>query len=71
MEDFKRPDHNDFKDFYELTKDKFSGVRHNSISNEIEIWVLGEIKGRCHVDNTDEYLRLYNEIFNLKRSEFL
>lgn len=69
IDDYKRPDHNDFKDFYELRKEKFSGIRHNSISQEIEIWLDGEIKGRCAENNVDEYQRLYNEIFGLRDSE--
>ena len=28
----------------ELKKIEFSGVRHNSISNEVEIWAVGEIR---------------------------
>ena len=40
----KRPDHFDFMDFYELRRAKFSGIRSNSVSGEVEIWIEGEIK---------------------------
>lgn len=42
--EFKRPDHFDFMDFYELRQAKFSGIRSNSMSGEVEIWIEGEIK---------------------------
>lgn len=43
-EEFKRPDHEDFMTAAELSKARFSGVRHNSISQDMECWVEGEIK---------------------------
>lgn len=46
MEDFKRPDHPDFMDSSELKKAKWSGLRHNSLTDEAEIWVLGEVVER-------------------------
>jgi len=42
--DSKRPDHPDFMDYFELKKEGWSGIRHNQISNDIEIWIDGEIK---------------------------
>jgi len=42
-EDFKRPNHADFMDSIELKKIEFSGIRHNSIGNCMEIWILGEV----------------------------
>lgn len=47
MEDFKRPDHNDFSTASELAKKRFNGIRHNSISNDIEMWVMGEVVFSC------------------------
>jgi hypothetical protein len=41
MENFKRPDHPDFMDSSELAGIEFSGLRHNSISDYMEFWVLG------------------------------
>lgn len=41
--DSKRPDHPDFMDANELKKLGFSGLRHNQLSNQMEIWVCGNI----------------------------
>lgn len=46
MEDFKRPNHTDFMDVSELAKVKFSGLRHNSVTDEAEIWIDGECRKR-------------------------
>jgi len=69
MEDFNRPDHSDFKDRMELQKEKWSGVRANSISGDIEFWVLGEIKRACK--SQEEILRAYQDIFGLYKTETL
>lgn len=41
MEDFKRPGHNDFATTSELIKREYTGYRHNSLTDNIEIWKLG------------------------------
>lgn len=41
MEDYKRPDHLDFMTVGELRAVKFTGFRHNSITNDCEIWLCG------------------------------
>jgi hypothetical protein len=43
IEDFKRPNHTDFMDSSELAKAKFNGQRHNSITNDWELWIDGEV----------------------------
>lgn len=43
-EEFKRPSHYDFMVASELKAEQFSGIRHNSITNDVEIWILGEIR---------------------------
>lgn len=43
MEDFKRPDHNDFRTSEELRKLEWSGIRGNSITTDVECWIKGEI----------------------------
>lgn len=43
-DDFKRPSHPDFMDSTELRKMRFSGIRHNSITDDCEIWVFGYIE---------------------------
>ena len=40
-EEFRRPTHFDFMDALELKKAGFSGVRFNSISEDMEIWFNG------------------------------
>ena len=43
-EGFDRPNHADFMDASELRAMKFSGMRHNSISEDIEIWTEGDLR---------------------------
>ena len=43
-EKFKRPNHPDFMDSYELQKMKFSGVRQNQIALQWEFWILGKVE---------------------------
>jgi len=43
MEDFKRPNHLDFMTASELKAAKFSGLRHNSLTDDAEIWILGDL----------------------------
>lgn len=42
--DFKRPNHSDFKTSSELAKEEFTGLRHNSITDEMELWIYGNIE---------------------------
>lgn len=44
MEDFKRPNHYDFMTTSELKKTTFSGLRHNSLADNAEIWILGRLE---------------------------
>lgn len=67
MEDFIRPEHPDFKDFYELQKARWSGIRKNEISQEVEFWVLGEIKARCKTQQ--EILTAYQNTFGLYKDQ--
>ena len=43
-EDYRRPNHADFQTSSELAKAKFSGSRHNSITDDIEFWILGNLE---------------------------
>lgn len=63
--DFKRPNHNDFRDALELKKERFSGVRRNSISHEWEIWLEGEVKARGNEKDINAFAAAYEEIFAL------
>ncbi len=69
LEEFKRPNHNDFLTTQELKASEFSGIRINSITQTREIWVLGEIKAsmpeheiRYFPEKFDE---LYANVFGL------
>ena len=70
MEDFKRPDHPDFQTTAELKKLRFCGIRHNALTDEAEIWVLGNIEAK--VSKAESLLnplainRAYEEVFALK-----
>lgn len=44
MEDFRRPNHADFKTTSELAKEEFTGYRKNSVTGRLEIWMLGNIE---------------------------
>ena len=68
--DSKRPDHPDFMTSFELQKTKFSGLRHNSISHELEIWVDGEIRKRLtqaelQYDSDLAIANAFKEVFRL------
>ena len=41
-EGFDRPDHPDYKTASELQEMNFCGIRHNSINEDVEIWIEGE-----------------------------
>lgn len=58
--DFKRPTHPDFLDSSELKKIEFTGIRHNSLINAMEIWTLGDLRGSI----PDHEVLLYPEKFN-------
>lgn len=69
-ESYKRPDHPDFMTSDELKKRGFSGLRSNSISNNIEIWIDGEVRktltyGELAV-NPMAMSQAYEEIFGLR-----
>lgn len=65
-EGYERPDHDDFATSSELRQRKFSGVRHNSISDMAEIWLDGELKGACPASNKEAFETLYADIFLLR-----
>ena len=49
-EEFKRPDHKDFMTSTELKETKFSGIRSNSINQDMEMWVAGKLVFRVTVE---------------------
>lgn len=64
-EQYKRPDHNDFRSSEELKKLQFTGVRRNSITEEWEIWLLGDRKAYGSVSDVDAFAAAYREVFAL------
>lgn len=40
----KRPDHEDFCTTLELKRKEFSGIRTNTLTSRIELWVLGTVE---------------------------
>lgn len=67
--DFKRPDHPDFMDSSELRKLEFSGVRANKLTQQMELWVLGEVvKTLSMIEanlHPEKWEALYAEVFCL------
>lgn len=43
-EHYQRSAHNDFATSAELKERKFTGWRHNSVAEVMELWVLGEVR---------------------------
>jgi hypothetical protein len=66
MEDFKRPNHPDFMLSSELKAIEFSGIRHNSLTYEMELWLRGEVKMRIAVSeyNTEHGQQLWNKTYS-------
>lgn len=75
MEDLKRPNHNDFRDSSELAKEEFSGIRHNSISQYVEFWMIGEKKFEMPVHefatNPEKWRQKMADCLGLHNVEFL
>ena len=69
MEDFKRPDHNDFATSSELKERRFTGIRMNSITHEQELWVEGHIQLTMNAELEKKNPKLwhdkYAELFQL------
>ncbi len=69
MEDFKRPNHPDFMSTSELAQAMFTGIRHNSLTDDAEIWLLGNIEARVTKAQTQINPRAisqaYEEVFGL------
>lgn len=43
MEDFKRPNHNDFLTSSELKAKRYNGIRFNSVTSDLECWIDGNV----------------------------
>lgn len=68
-EEYKRSSHSDFATGKELSEANFSGVRHNSLANQLEIWVLGNLAGAMAYElaqsRPDLWESLYRDVFGL------
>lgn len=62
---FKRPNHADFKDSAELRKEEFTGIRINNLSQEWEIWVVGELRARGPQGDREAFTKAYADVFCL------
>lgn len=69
-EGFERPNHPDFMDASELKAMNFSGVRHNSLSDDTEIWIDGErvkiISAVARSINPHAVEEAFQEVFKLE-----
>jgi hypothetical protein len=69
--EFNRPDHPDFKDSSELKKMEFSGIRHNKISHEWEIWTLGDLRAHGNDKDQEGFMKAYMEVFAIENVLFI
>lgn len=69
-EEFNRSSHNDFATSKELRDREFSGMRRNSLTLEVEIWLLGNKEGSMSAVEIglypERWEELYSRIFALK-----
>lgn len=74
-EEFKRSNHNDFATAVELKDRKFSGIRHNSITGDVEIWTDGDVRKRISaldaINNEFAIERAIEEVFAINKVELL
>ncbi len=70
MEDFNRPNHNDFATTSELRERKFNGIRHNSLTEACEIWLEGEVRASISPEMVEMNPRAIDEameeVYSLK-----
>jgi hypothetical protein len=70
-EKFRRPDHDDFRTHAELKKLEFTGVRHNTVTKEWEIWIFGVIKALGPASDVDAFAAAYEQVFALENVEII
>lgn len=70
-ENFKRPDHPDFMDSSELKKKEFSGVRLNKISQEWEIWTVGDLRAHGPLIDQIGFMKAYADVFQIENIAFI
>lgn len=62
-EEYKRSGHPDFMTAKELKDSNFSGLRSNSITNNAEIWMLGELRAVVTPYDLDKDPQAINKAF--------
>jgi hypothetical protein len=65
LEDFKRPNHPDFKTGSELRDMSWSGIRENRITDEREVWV----EGRCVMTMSRILCNAHPDLWNTKYAD--
>lgn len=69
-ESFRRSDHNDFATSAELKDRAFTGVRDNSVTGNLEFWILGniekEVTATAATLNPDWQQEVFQELFALR-----
>lgn len=72
-EEDKRPDHSDYATSSELRSREYSGLRLNSITDKMELWILGVLKEEidCEkgVPNYHQLNRAYEVHFGISLHE--
>lgn len=63
-EEFKRPSHPDFSDSLELVDMKWSGVRHNAILDQLEIWKLGVLAASMSASIANQFPEKWEELYS-------
>ena len=61
-EGYERSSHNDFATTKELIDREFSGLRHNNITNRMEVWILGGMAAETDFINFKERNTIWQEI---------
>ena len=74
-EEFKRSNHNDFATTLELKDRKFSGIRHNSITGNVEIWTEGDLRKSVSaldvIENEFAIEKAMEEVFAIREVRML
>lgn len=70
-----RSNHNDFATSKELVDRNFSGIRENSLTNNREIWLEGNLVATMNIGIINKYPGeweiLYKEVFAMKKIKTL
>jgi len=62
-----RPNHPDFCTTSELKKQGFTGMRHNSLTNDIEIWTLGDLRAKAPASDRKKVAETYAAVFGIEQ----